>query len=82
MTVTPTAARRAAVVEPRLYPGWSAALAEETGIDIGYRRTGGVDVAWTEVEEQELLATAGRWRAEGIAYERLPPATMCGSSRR
>src|SRR5437868_8662469 len=31
----------------RLYPDWSAALREETGIDTGYRRTGGVDVAWT-----------------------------------
>jgi glycine oxidase len=30
-------------------------------------------VAWTEVEERELLTTAGRWRVEGIAYERLPP---------
>ena len=28
-----------------LYPEWSAALLEETGIDNGYRRTGGVDVA-------------------------------------
>jgi glycine oxidase len=30
-------------------------------------------VAWTELENQELLAAAGRWRALGIAYERLPP---------
>ncbi len=30
-------------------------------------------MAWTEDEERELLATAGHWRAEGIAYERLPP---------
>ena len=56
-----------------LYPSWSAALGEETGIDVGYRRTGGVDVAWTDLEDQELRATAGRWRAEGIAYERLAP---------
>jgi glycine oxidase len=56
-----------------LYPRWSAALEQETGIDIGYRRTGGVDVAWTDREVQELQATAGRWRAEGIAYERLAP---------
>ena len=67
----------------RLYPVWSAALREETGLDNGYRRTGGVDVAWTEVEERELLATAGHWRAEGIAYERLPPGDYhAGSSRR
>src|SRR5438874_39400 len=29
----------------RLYPAWSAALHDETDIDTGYRRTGGVDVA-------------------------------------
>jgi glycine oxidase len=57
----------------QLYPDWSAALREETGIDIGYRRTGGVDVAWTDREEQVLRAAAGHWRAEGIAFERLAP---------
>lgn len=57
----------------RLYPDWSAALYEETGIDPGYRRTGGVDVAWTEREDESLRAAAGQWRAEGIAYERIPP---------
>ncbi len=57
----------------RLYPTWSDWLHAETGIDIGYRRTGGVDVAWTDLEDRELLAAAGRWRAQGIAYERLPP---------
>src|SRR4051794_24168153 len=56
-----------------LYPGWSAALREETGIDNGYRRTGGVDVARTEDEENALRTTAGRWRVEGIVHERLAP---------
>jgi glycine oxidase len=56
-----------------LYPRWSAALREETGIDNGYRRTGGVDVARTEAEEAALRATAGRWRLEGIVHERLAP---------
>ena len=56
----------------RLYPEWSAALHAETGIDPGYRRTGGVDVAWTEREDDALRAAAGQWRAEGIAYERIP----------
>ena len=36
---------RAAVVECGALPGWSARLDDETGIDIGYRRSGGVDVA-------------------------------------
>lgn len=57
----------------RLYPEWSAALQDETGIDPGYRRTGGVDVAWTAREDDALRAAAGQWRAEGIAWERIPP---------
>ncbi len=56
-----------------LYPEWSAALREETGIDNGYRRTGGVDVAWTPEEDQMLRGAAGRWRVEGIVFERLAP---------
>ncbi|MGO9924401.1 MAG: glycine oxidase ThiO [Isosphaeraceae bacterium] len=60
----------------RLFPAWSAALREETGIDIGYRRTGGVDVALTDREEELLRNVAGRWRAEGIAFERLAPADI------
>lgn len=67
----PTLALRA--WSARLYPEWSAALREETGIDNGFRRTGGVDVARTEAEEQTLRTTAGRWRVEGIAHERLAP---------
>ncbi len=63
-----------------LYPSWSAALGEETGIDVGYRRTGGVDVGWTDREEQDLLARAGQWRAEGIAYERLTPGDFARSN--
>lgn len=57
----------------RLYPEWSAALSDETGIDNGYRRTGGVDVAWTLDEDHALKALAGRWRNDGIVYERLEP---------
>lgn len=56
----------------RLYPEWTTALFDETGVDPGYRRTGGVDVAWTEREDEALRAAAGQWRAEGIAYERIP----------
>ena len=56
-----------------LYRAWSPALREETGIDNGYRRTGGVDVAATDAEEQALRTAAGRWRVEGIAAERMAP---------
>jgi glycine oxidase len=60
----------------RLYPAWSDALREETGIDVGYRRTGGVDVAITDSEDQLLRNAAGRWRAEGIEFERLAPGDI------
>ncbi len=57
-----------------LHTEWAEALKEETGIDNGYRRCGGVDVAQTADEEQALMAAAGRWREEGITFERLPPS--------
>src|SRR5271156_5649506 len=57
-----------------LYPDWTARLRAETGIDNGYRRTGGVDVAWTAAEDTELRSAAGRWRRERITYERMEPA--------
>ncbi len=57
-----------------LFPEWSASLLAETGIDIGYRRCGGVDVALTESEDTDLRSSAGRWRTEGIVFERLAPA--------
>ncbi|HEV3163571.1 MAG TPA: glycine oxidase ThiO [Isosphaeraceae bacterium] len=67
----PMAALRS--LSARLYPEWSATLQAETGIDNGYRRTGGVDVAFTEAEDHALRALAGRWREEGIAFERMDP---------
>jgi glycine oxidase len=56
-----------------LYPEWSQALLAETGIDNGYRKTGGVDVALDLLEDNELKTSAGRWRNEKIVYERLEP---------
>ncbi len=57
-----------------LFARWSAALGEETGVDNGFRRSGGVDVARDDAEEHVLRATAGRWRLEGIVHERLAAA--------
>lgn len=70
----PTLALRA--WSARLHAEWAAILREETGVDNGYRRTGGVDVARTEAEDHALRTTAGRWRVEGIAHERLAPADV------
>ena len=63
-----------------LYPKWSSALREETGIDNGYRRNGGLDVAVTPEDELALRTAAGPWRVEGITYERMAPGRL--SSRR
>ena len=49
----------------RLYPEWTAALHQETGIDPGYRRTGGVDVAWTEREDDMLALFIDALRVHG-----------------
>jgi glycine oxidase len=68
----PLAALRS--LSARLYPEWSTALLDETKIDNGYRRSGGVDIGWTDEEDQALRAIAGRWREEGIAFERLAEA--------
>lgn len=70
----PTAALRS--WSAALYPEWSAWLRDETGIDNGYRRNGGVDVALTADEERELKAMAGRWKVEGVVFERLAPADV------
>jgi glycine oxidase len=67
---SPLAALRS--LSAHLHPAWSQALREETGIDNGYRRCGGVDVAANEDEDKALRALAGRWREEGIAWERIP----------
>ena len=52
-----------------LYREWSPALLEETGIDNGFRVTGGIDVAATADDEVALKIAAGRWRVEGIRFE-------------
>ena len=69
-------AARLRTLAAALHPGWSARLREETGIDNGYRRCGGVDVALTAAEDGALRGQAGRWRIEGIAFERLEPGDV------
>lgn len=68
---SPSAALRS--LSDRLHEEWSRTLRDETGLDNGYRRCGGVDVARNDEEDHELRSSAGRWRAEGIAFERLLP---------
>lgn len=53
------------------YPRWSETLLETTGIDNGYRRCGGLDVACDESDLRELEASCESWKREGIDFERL-----------
>lgn len=68
---SPSSALR--TLSARLHEEWSRALLEETGLDNGYRRSGGVDVALDAEDDHDLRSSAGRWRLEGIAFERLSP---------
>jgi glycine oxidase len=49
-----------------LFPALSAELQERTGIDNGYLRSGGLELAGREGE-----AAANEWRGEGIAFQKL-----------
>jgi len=62
----------------RLHEDWSARLKDETGIDNGYRRCGGLDVAMNSREEAELQPYCRLWDDEGIAFERLDGAALRG----
>ena len=57
-----------------LHETWARDLRDETGIDPEYRRHGGVDLAFDDKEADELQAMSGRWRREGIVFERLARA--------
>ena len=50
--------------------------AEETGIDNGYRRCGGIYLAQTDAEVAELLQTCERWRREGLTVKWLHAADL------
>ncbi len=54
----------------RLHPVWAEELFEETGIDIQYRRCGGLYLAETPGEAAALLGLAEQWHEEGIMIER------------
>lgn len=65
---TPEAHLRAA--SHVLWPGYSAKLKNETGIDIGFRHCGGIEVR-RSVARDELHDEIAAWRNEGVAVEPL-----------
>lgn len=60
----------------QLHPQWAAELKEQTGIDTGYRRCGGLHLARTPGEAAALAGWAGLMREEGIEVERLSAADL------
>ena len=53
----------------QLHAGWSARLREETGIDNGYRRCGGIHLADSDAAAAGLLQQCERWRREGLSVK-------------
>ena len=51
-------------------------MREETGIDNGFRRSGGIYLADTEANSVELLHTCERWRREGLTVKWLHGADL------
>lgn len=70
--VTPEAKLRS--LSASLWPEWSATLAEQTGIDNGYRRSGGLRIARNA--PKGLHREFDEWQAEGIAVHRLSGAEL------
>lgn len=65
---------RLAAATFRLWPGFSAELQEQTGIDNGFRRCG--ELAFAADESAETLAETDHWRRAGIEYETLTPEAL------
>ena len=59
-----------------LLPQWSDQLRDETGIDNGFRRTGGIYVARDETLAAELEMAADAWESAGVVVERLSPEAL------
>jgi glycine oxidase len=58
-----------------LWPALSELLRDETGIDNGFRRCGGLEVAFGR-ESEALRDEIARWRREGVAVESLGASTL------
>jgi glycine oxidase len=60
----------------QLHAEWAVRLREETGIDNGLRRSGGIYLADSEANSVELLHTCERWRREGLTVKWLHSADV------
>ena len=57
-------------ISHRLWPEWSGFLREETGLDNGFHRYGGLQIR-TDIETDGLQSEISRWRDEGVRIEPL-----------
>src|SRR5947209_2540943 len=55
-----------------MYPAIVAELQERTGLNVGYRRTGGL-----EFNDPDEPIAVDAWTAEGVPWERLEPEQAC-----
>jgi glycine oxidase len=53
----------------QLHAEWAARLKEETGIDNGYRRSGGIHLADSQKASVALLHECERWRRQGLTVK-------------
>lgn len=60
----------------RQHPQWSAELLEATGIDNGYRNSGGIYLAMSRGEQASLLGLSDYWREYEIEATPLTPAAL------
>ena len=60
----------------RLHAEWSNRLREETGIDNGFRRCGGIYLASTLGEQAPLAANHWWWQEHGVTSHKLSPQEL------
>jgi glycine oxidase len=59
----------------RLWPGLSWALKEQTGLENGFRRCGGIELS-ADASVDELTRAAHEWRRAGVVAELLSPGDL------
>jgi glycine oxidase len=60
----------------RLHAEWSERLLDETGVDNGFRRSGGLYLARDSATNDDLQQTAREWRALGVTVQALGTADL------
>ncbi|MFV2066707.1 MAG: glycine oxidase ThiO [Pirellulales bacterium] len=67
------ATEKLATASCRLHPHWARQLRDETGIDNGFRKCGGIHLARTPQLAATLNQTADDWRRREVAFETIGP---------